>query len=194
MLASVMPMPPVNRRSTLVFGAALALVACSPSDTSSVPAPLEDSDCPPELAAKVAAWEAENRAVEAWVEQNRGSIPADYDELSRLPTAYRLAGAQTLSPVQVSALVQEHLRRCVAARPEMTDEQRGAIAFASEVFTPAWYDGGYEARAAAWQGELGERIDKVFSLPETIRIFHTIGPEDEGLRAKIADAVAPPEM
>lgn len=148
----------------------------------------------PEDAAKIAAWEEENRAVDAWVERNRGAISADYAELARLPTAYRLAAIHTLSPEQASALVQEHLRRSVAARPEMTDEQRGAVALAQELFTPAFYTAPHETRAAAWQGELGQRIDKAFSLPEKIRIFHTIGPEDDWLRAKIADAVAPSEM
>jgi hypothetical protein len=147
----------------------------------------------PEALARIAAWEEENRAVDAWLERNRGAIPADYDELARLPSAYRIAALPMLSPEQASVLVQEHLRRSIAARPEMNDAQRSAVALAQQLFTPAWYAGPHETRVAAWQGELGQRLDEAFDLPERIRIFGSIGPEDEGLRAKIADAVAPPE-
>ena len=187
-------MKPLTRRIALANGAALVLVACSDVEQGEALAIDSAPVYSPEALAKIAAWEEENRAVDAWLEQNRGAIPVSYDELACLPSAYRLAALHTLSPEQASVLVQEHLRRSIAARPEMNDAQRSAVALAQQLFTPAWYAGPHEIRVAAWQGELGQRIDEAFDLPETIRIFGSIGPEDEGLRAKIADAVAPPEM
>ena len=129
-----------------------------------------------------------------WIEQNRGAIPADYDDLAHLPSAYRLAALHTFSAEQASALVQEHLRRSVAGRPEMTGAQREVVASAQRLFTPGWYSGPNEARVAAWQGDFGRRIDAVFSVAEKIRIFGAIGPEDEGIRLKIADAMPLPEL
>jgi hypothetical protein len=44
-------------------------------------------------------------------------------------------------------------------------------------------------RVAVWQGPFGQRVDQVFSREERIRLFGTIGPEDDGIRAKIEDAL-----
>ena len=71
----------------------------------------------------------------------------------------------------------------------MTEAQRAVIAEAQEVFTVAWYAGQHEERVAVWQGPFGRRVDAAFSHAENIRIFGSIGPEDEGLRRRIADAV-----
>jgi hypothetical protein len=57
------------------------------------------------------------------------------------------------------------------------------------VFTVAWYAGRHEDRVAVWQGPFGRRVDAAFSHAESIRIFGSIGPEEEGLRRRIADAV-----
>jgi hypothetical protein len=94
-----------------------------------------------------------------------------------------------LPPANASALMQEHLRRSVAAGPEMTEAQFAVIAEAQEVFTVPWYAGQHEDRVAVWQGAFGQRVDALFSHAENIHIFGSIGPEDEGLRRRIANAV-----
>ena len=142
--------------------------------------------------AMLAAWEEERRTVAAWIEQNRATLPTDYDELARLPSAYRRAALLVLAPEHTSALVQEHLRRSVAARPEMTAAQREVIAQAQQIFTAAWCAGPDEMRAATWQGPFSQRMGDAFSVAERIRIFGSIGPEDEGIRQRIAEAMAPP--
>lgn len=182
-------MDTLSRRSALAAAATLALVACSEAEPVGVGAEIEGGGDPPEALAKLAAWEEENRAVTAWVEAHRGALPTDYDELARLPSAYRLGVFLALTPASASALMQEHLRRSVAARPEMTEAQRALIAEAHEVFTVAWYAGQHDDRVAVWQGPFGQRVDALFSHAENIRIFGSIGPEDEGLRRRIADAV-----
>lgn len=138
--------------------------------------------------AMLAAWEEERRTVAAWIEQNRATLPTDYDELARLPSAYRRAALLVLAPEHASALVQEHLRRAVAARPEMTAAQREVIAEAQQIFTPAWCAGSDEMHVATWQGPFGQRMGDAFSVAERIRIFGSIGPEDEGIRQRIAEA------
>jgi hypothetical protein len=189
-------MDTLTRRSALAAGAAFALVACSEPEPGEVREAGEEPSNSPEDAAKIAAWEArvaaleeESRAVAAWVEQHRGALPTDYDELARLPSAYRLAVFLALPPEHASALIQEHLRRSVVARPEMTAAQREVISQAQALFLPAWYAGQHEMRVAVWQGPFGQRVDQVFSREERIRLFGTIGPEDDGIRAKIADAL-----
>jgi len=177
------------RRNALVAGAALVLVACSDTESAEVSAETKEPLCFPEIAARIAAWEEEDRAVAAWLEQNRGALPTDYDELARFPSAYRRAALLAFAPEHVSALVQEHLRRSIAARPEMTVLQREVISQAQQLFTPAWYSGPPEMHVAAWQGDFGQRIGDAFSVPERMRIFGSIGPEDEGIRARIADAL-----
>ena len=105
-----------------------------------VRADVEGSGDPPEALAAFAAWEEdENRAVTAWVEEHRGALPTDHDELVRLPSAYRLGVFFALPPESASALMQEHVRRSVAARPEMTEAQHAVILEAKEVFTVAWH-------------------------------------------------------
>lgn len=138
----------------------------------------------------LAAWEAERRVVAAWIEANRGRIPTDYDELGRLPSAYRQAALLVLAPEQTSALVQEHLRRSVEARPDMTAAQRAVMGEAQQIFTPAWCAGSTEMRAATWQGPFSEHMSDAFSMAERVRIFGSIGPEDEGIRRRIAEATA----
>ena len=65
--------------------------------------------------------------------------PTDYDEIGRLPFSYRVEIALRISPEQKSALVQEHLRRAIEARPGMSEEQRVVIDLAREAMTSAWY-------------------------------------------------------
>lgn len=181
-------MDAVSRRSALAAAATLALAACSEAEPEDVGADVEDSGDPPEALAELAAWEEESRAVTAWVEEHRSALPTDYDELARLPSAYRLGVFLALPPASASALMQEHLRRSAAARPEMTEAQRAVIAEAREVFTVAWYAGEHDDRVAVWKGPFGQRVDASFSHAENIRIFGSIGPEDEGLRRRIANA------
>ena len=170
-------MDAISRRSALAAAATLGLVACSEAEPDEVGADVEGAGDPPEALAKLAAWEEENRAVTAWVEEHRSALPTDYDELARLPSAYRLGVFLALPPANASALMQERLRRSVAARPEMTEAQRALIAEAREVFTVAWYAGQHDNRVAVWQGPFGQRVDALFS--------HA----DEGLRRRIANAV-----
>jgi hypothetical protein len=44
----------------------------------------------------------------------------------------------------------------------------------------------------AWYTALGQRADDAFTRAERIRVFKSIGPEDDGIRTRIADATAPP--
>ena len=176
------------RRDALVAAAAVALVASSEPDPVEANEALEEPIASPEEAPKIAALEEETRAVAAWVEQNRGALPTDYDELARLPSAHRIGVFLALSPEHASAVMQEHLRRSVASCPRMPAAQRDAIARAQHLFTPAWYAGKDEMRGAVWRGPFGQRLDDVFSLEEKIRFFATIGPEDDGMRARIDDS------
>lgn len=105
-------MDPVSRRSTLAAAATLALVACSEAEPDQVDAEVEGAGDPREALAKLAVCEEENRAVTAWVEEYRGALPTDHDELARLPSAYRLGVFLALPPASASALMQ---RGCVGA-------------------------------------------------------------------------------
>jgi len=118
----------------------------------------------------------ESATIAEWVEQHREDLPTDYDELALLPSPYRGAVFVRLSPEARSALVQEHLRRCVDARPWLTPEQRDVIDLARESLTPAWFEATFDDR---------QRRSKMWGAPEWIRLFGSIGPEDEAIRKTI---------
>ncbi len=192
-------------RQSVVTGAAETLLGASSADAEPVKAAsqvqggLDSSEEVAGLAAwedanraMLAAWEEERRVVAAWIEQNRDALPTDYDELARLPSAYRGAVLLVLAPEHASALLQEHLRRSVAARPDMTAAQREVIAQAQQIFTPAWCAGSQEMHAATWQGSFSQSMGDAFSVAERIRIFGSIGPEDDDIHRRIAEATAPP--
>lgn len=175
----------VERIDTIPRRSALSADALgSPEDTAGLAAWEEANR------AMLAAREEERRTVAAWIEANRGGLPTDYDELGRLPSAYRRAAILVLAPEHASALVQEHPRRSVAARPEMTAAQREVIAEAQQIFTPAWCAGSQELHASLWQGPFSQHMGEAFSVAERVRIFGSIGPEDEGIRRRIAEATA----
>ncbi len=177
-------MDTVSRRSALAAGAALVIVACSDD------APLDRDHARdfPEHASRLAELADEEHAVATWIEEHRRSLPTSYDELVLLPSAYRVAVVLELPPATASAIMREHLQR--AARPEMTAEQREVIADVAELLSPAWFTEKRALRVMAWHRAFGERINRTFELAEKIRVFESIGPEDEGLRRRIAEAAS----
>lgn len=181
-------MDTITRRSALAAGAALALSAVS----KDAPADQDEALDLSEYAPRLAEIAEEKRAVATWIEEHRGALPSTYDELVMLPSAYRVPVVLVLPPVQASAILREHFRCAVEARPAMTAEQREVIAATSSFITPAWFASERQARVTAWYAAIGEDADDAFTLAERIRIFESIGPEDDGIRARVADATAPP--
>lgn len=167
-------MDTIPRRSALAAGATLVLTGCVGSGDEAIPAVGDDT-----------------ATIAAWIEQRRGSLPTDYDELGRLPFPYRREIVQRLSSVEQSALKQEHLRQAIASRPWLTAEQRAVIDLAREAMTPAWFEATPEERQR-WGTRWGQRIGEAFDQPEFIRIFGSIGPEDDAIRQMITDAMTPP--
>jgi hypothetical protein len=168
-------MDAITRRSALAAGAVVVLTSCVSSSDEAVPAAGDDPT-----------------TIAAWVERHRDDLPTTYDEIALLPFSYREAVMRTFSTVLVSALVQEHLQRSIEARPGMTSDQYAAIALARELMTPAWYEATPDERqrgSKTWAA----RSRAVFDTPEWIRIFGSIGPEDEDVRRKIAGSIALPE-
>jgi hypothetical protein len=180
-------MDTIPRRRALAAGAALVLVACS----DEAPPPQDDARAFPEYAGRLAEIAEEDSAVAAWIEEHRDALPTDYDELVQLPSAYRVAVALELPSAAASAILREHFRRAIASRPEMTAEQRELIAATSDFVSPAWVATERQTRVMAWHAVFGQRIDRAFTLAERIRVFESIGPEDDGIRARIADVTAP---
>lgn len=179
-------MDTISRRSALAAGAALALVACSEEAPPELDAALDF----PEYAPRLAEIAEEERAVATWIEQHRDTLPTDYDALVRLPSAYRIAVVLALPPASASAIMRDHLQRTGAAHSGMTEEQREVIADVGAFLSPAWFAGERQARVTAWHRAFGQRIDGAFTLAEKIRIFESIGPEDDGIRRKIAEATS----
>ncbi len=95
-----------------------------------------------------------------------------------------------LSPIPASTILREHLRRAVVARPAMTATQREVIADAQAFLAPAWFARDRQERVAIWHERFGHRIDAAFSFAERVRIFESVGPEDDGIHARIGDATA----
>jgi hypothetical protein len=179
-------MDTISRRSALAAGAALALVACS----EEAPSEQEGAIDFPEYAGRLAEIAEQERAVATWIEQHRDTLPTTYDALVRLPSAYRVAVVLALPPASGSAIMRDHLQRASAAQPGMTEEQREVVADVGAFLSPAWFAGERQARVTAWQRAFGQRIDGAFTLAERIRVFESIGPEDDGIHRKIADATA----
>jgi hypothetical protein len=166
-------MDPVNRRNALAAGAALVLTSCVGPGGEAIPAVGDDT-----------------ATIAAWIEQHQESLPTEYDEIALLPFPYRLEIASRLSPEQKSALIQEHLRRAIEARPGMTEEQRAVIDLAREAMTPAWYAATPDERQV-WGDKWGHRIGTAFEPGEYVRIFGSIGPEDDAIRQMITEASVP---
>jgi hypothetical protein len=199
----------ITRRSAIAAGAALAVGACSdeaPSSQWTWPIPYPEyvarvaeiaAELPvvdpavelPEYAPRLAEIAEEKRAVAAWIEEHRDALPSSYHELVRLPSAYRVPVALALPVVLASAIMDEHLQRA-GADAGRTEEQREVIADVRAYMSPTWWAGEPVARAMAWQREIGERVDETFTLADRIRIFESIGPEDDGIRRRIADRAA----
>jgi hypothetical protein len=108
-------------RSVLICGVGLALSSCFPFESA-----------PP-------AVDDDSATIAAWIDDHRGALPTDYDEVGRLPWPYRRAVVGELPHTTQSALVQTHLARYVLAHPELTPAQSEGSAVAQELMTPAWY-------------------------------------------------------
>ena len=96
-------MDTITRRNALAAGAALVLVACSEAAAP----PSDDALGYPEYAPRLAEIAEEERAVAAWIEEHRGALPTDYDELVLLPSAYHVPVALVLAPDRCALLVPQ---------------------------------------------------------------------------------------
>lgn len=176
----------ITRRNALAVGAALALGACS----DEAPQELDEGDDLSKYAPRLAEIAEEKRAVKAWLEEHRGALPSTYEEIIRLPSAYREPVALALSPIEASAIMREHFRCVILSRPDLTAEQREVIAETSALISPAWITMDPAARGAAWLAGIGKREMREFTIADRVRIFESIGPEDDGVRQRIIDKTA----
>ncbi len=122
-------------------------------------------------------------AIQSWVARNRAHLPTDYDELSRLPWAYRRVVFAELPPATRSALFRTHFERYAQAHPNMSPSQSAVLERAKELMTPDVYALPHEspewkARVGTPQEELEHQARAVFDRAELARIFAMIGPED----------------
>lgn len=184
LLGSVSDMDAMTRRRALAAGAALTLGACSDAGQDEAPAVDESPLYSAEALAEIAAWEEENRVEAAWLKENRATLPIDYDGLAELPWRHRRTAANALPPATQAALMAEHLRRSVASRPDMNEEQRAVIAQVQELLTHSWYFEDGDARQRVWERELLKRSTDAFSGPEWHRIFGTLGLKCDESRAR----------
>src|SRR5512132_21481 len=74
-----------------------------------------------------------------WIALNRANLPTDYDELGRLPWAYRRVVFGELPPATRSALFRTHYERYALAHPNMSPAQRAVLDRATELMTPDVY-------------------------------------------------------
>ena len=122
-------------------------------------------------------------SIQDWVEQNRSKLPTDYDELGRLPWAYRRVVLGELPPATRSALFQTHYERYALAHPDMSPAQRAVLDRAKELMTPDVYalpreSPEWKTRIGAPQAELERQARAAFDPDEVVQIFSTIGSED----------------
>ena len=122
-------------------------------------------------------------AIQRWIVLNRAHLPTDYDELGRLPWAYRRVVFGELPPTTRSALFQTHYERYALAHPDMSTAQRAVLDRAKELMTPDVYALPHESpewktRIGAPQAELERQARAAFDRTELARIFAMIGPED----------------
>ena len=122
-------------------------------------------------------------AIQSWIVLNRAHLPTDYDELGRLPWAYRRVVLGELPPATRSALFQTHYERYALAHPDMSPAQRAVLDRAKELMTPDVYalpreSPEWKTRIGAPQAELERQARAVFDRTELMRIFAMIGPED----------------
>jgi hypothetical protein len=172
----------ITRRNALAAGAALALGACS----DEAPEELNEDDDLSKYAPRLAEIAEEKRAVNAWLEEHRGALPSTYEEIVRLPSAYRVPVVAALPTAQAWAVMDEHFR-IAGEDAGRTAAQRELIADVRAYLSPAWWAAERVERNGAWIREFGEREMRAFGLADRVRIFESIGPEDEGVRKRILD-------
>jgi hypothetical protein len=149
-----------------------------------LPACLQPESAPP-------AVDDDSATIAAWIDDHRAALPTDYDELGRLPWPYRRALVMDLPHPTQSVLVQTHLARYLMAHPELTPAQREGIAAAQVVMTPIWFAMAPLERQRVGEEEL-EPLMGAFDHAEFIRIFATVGPEEDAIR-KLCAPPAPDE-
>ena len=82
------------------------------------------------------------------------------------------------------------MQRCSLTAQLVLDFIGTRIASAtSSLVSPAWLGEERQARVMAWHAAIGQRADDAFTLAERIRIFESIGPEDDETRRRIAEAI-----
>jgi hypothetical protein len=112
--------------------------------------------------------------VAAWLKNNRQQLPRSYPDLAALPSAFRSAVYQELTPAERSAAWVAHL---VSHRaPTLTTEQsavlRAALVLAAD---PTNFANRPAAPAVA---ELADRANAAFGIDQARAIFATLGPSD----------------
>lgn len=119
---------------------------------------------------------AQCKFIDDWILENRDNLPSTFDELARLPLAYRKRVFLELSPEQQSALWQTHLSRWLAgawgsANGVLSDEQRALVAWIRGQLTADVY----ARQDTAWAPL--EEIRTTFPDPELrSAVFSQLGP------------------
>lgn len=76
--------------------------------------------------------------IEKWVEDHRGSLPANYDEFTAFPKSYRIRIFAALSPEGKSEIVRAILRRALTT-PSLQAEHRETVSEAIEFFSEEYF-------------------------------------------------------
>jgi hypothetical protein len=169
-------MKTITRRSSLVGIAALALpvpsVDAATEDARPVFVPLTQLS---PLLGDLDTMNAklfERHEADVWVYEHRDNLPADYDDLDRLPLKVRQAVLKAL-PVAIAVdLLLERIQRSADADPEITDEQRAVLADAYLTVTPEWAAASNEERETMCpDGGFWERARSAFTDEDWRRIF-----------------------
>jgi hypothetical protein len=115
----------------------------------------------------------------AWVAAHSNNLPATIEGLSQYPEGYRRAIFTSLPPAVRSSLFREQLRRFAGSR-ELSADQTEAVALASSLFSPEFYEANGvhgDATQLAFS-KLGTRLSTAFTSPDDLMLFHQIGPTD----------------
>jgi len=146
-------MDALTRRSALAAGAIMVPTSCASSGDESVSAAGDDPT-----------------TIAAWVERRSDGLPTTYDELARLPHEAQLANFAAAAPPK-KALIYRGYFEHLAARRDVTTDQRKALLRSAALVSPEWYEPGESSSRV----EMNRLLQAAFG-EDAAWIIKTVGP------------------
>lgn len=116
--------------------------------------------------------------VDAWIEENQGRLPSEYDAILQFPDQYRRAIFATQSADVQSALWQTQFERYRVQHAPLTVDQSAVLEFAADLVSPELFTMPQEEAASLVARVLEPRVIEAFGVDEGRALLGQLGPVD----------------